>query len=234
MSVFHSETIVCPLCEATSEQSFANSVNADRRPDLRAEILDQTFQRITCPSCKGQFRFAPHLTYVDTARGQWILTMPATERPYWESLEAGSLEIFNDAFGFEAPKAAQAIGQKLIARVTFGWTGLREKLLCQEVGLNDAELELLKVLMMRTVEAVNVSDRVALRLLGTDPSGALLMAWVRDDTEGAGEIMTVPRDLLDDIRAQGPAWDALRAEITNGTFVDATKLFVPPELPVAA
>ena len=36
----------------------------------------------------------------------------------------------------------------------------------------------------------------------------------------------MPRDLLDDIRSQGAAWDKLRAELTAGPFVDVTKMLV--------
>ena len=234
MSVFHSETVVCPSCSASFAQNFANSVNADRRPDLRNAILDNSFQRMACPACNGMFRFAPHLTYLDLGRGQWILTMASTKRPLWKSLEAGALEIFNDAFGTQAPSAARSIGAKLAARVTFGWIGLREKLLCQQMGMNDVELELLKILLMRTIEAERVAEDAALRLLNTDPSGSLLLAWVRDDTEAAGDVLTIPRDLLDEFHSPGQAWDLLRSELANGPFVDATKLYVPQELIVAA
>jgi hypothetical protein len=234
MSMFHTETVTCPVCEATSEQTFATSVNADRRPDLRQDILDDRFQRLTCSACGAEFRFAPHLTYLNVDRGQWILTMAAPQRPFWESLEAGALEIYNDSFGPDAPNAARAIGERLTPRITFGWSGLREKLLCDDLGINDVELELLKVLLMRTVEASAVTTRAALRLLEADAAGDLRLAWRADDTEGADDILTVPRRLLDGIREQGAAWDALRAEISNGPFVDATKLFTPAELPVAA
>jgi hypothetical protein len=233
MSLIRTQTITCPACENQSRHEIAESVNADRRPDLRDAILDDSFQRIICPVCGGALRFSPHMTYFDSERHQWILALPAHDRPIWESFESGALDIFNRGFGPAAPRMAQSLGKTLTSRVTFGWSGLREKLLCVQFGVNDADLELLKVLLMGTVESTHVRDDAALRLIGVDASGDLLIGWVSDDNESVDETLTVPRSLLGDIASDPDAWDALRAEIANGSFVDATKLLVQPELPIA-
>jgi len=115
----------------------------------------------------------------------------------------------------------------------FGWSGLREKLLCQQVGVSDADLELLKLLLMRTVASGGVADTTLLRLLGEGEDGTLRIGWVYDETEAVREVLHAPRTLLDEIRADGSAWDGVRAEITSGPFVDVTRLLVEPELPLA-
>ena len=117
--------------------------------------------------------------------------------------------------------------------MTFGWSGLREKLLCEEFGIDDTTLELLKLLLLRTIEAGNLTENAALRLIARNEAGDLVMAWLSDATEGGTEIIEVPASLLADI-AGDKAWDAARAELSNGPFVDAGKLLVSPELPIPA
>lgn len=229
MSLFHTATIACPACGASAEQPIANSVAAVRRPDLRQEILDNSFQVLTCPSCQAKFRLNPVLTYMDTERGTWILTRPCADRALWDTFETGALDIFNDSFGADAPPAARSLGERLRVRVTFGWSGLREKLLCEEYGINDATLELLKLSLLRIGEAARLRAGAALRLGGRKPDGTLLLAWLKDDTEGGDEVIEVPAALLDAI-ARDKAWDAALGELTNGPFVDVCKLLVEPEL----
>ena len=231
MSLFHTATIACPACAAPAQHPIANSVAATRRPDLRQEILDNSFQVLTCPSCHATFRLAPVLTYMDTERGTWILTRPCADRPLWDTFEAGALDIFNDSFGTDAPPAARSLGERLRVRVTFGWSGLREKLLCEEYGINDATLELLKLSLIRTGEAARLSDDAALRLVGRKDDGTLLLAWLKDETEGGDEVIEVPAALLEGI-GRNKAWEAALGELTNGPFVDVGKLLVEPELAV--
>ena len=231
MSLFHTETIACPACEAKAEYQIADSVAAARRPDLRDAILDGSYQRLTCEACGETFRISPSLTYMDVARGSWILTLPCGNRPNWDEFERGALDMFNDSFGSEAPPAARGLGARLKARVTFGWSGLREKLLCEDHGIDDTTLELLKLLLMRTTESGHIAENAALRLIGRADDGSLTMAWLSDATESGQEEISVPASLLDDIAAD-TAWDAARAELTNGPFVDAAKLLVEPELAV--
>ena len=233
MSLFHSETIACPGCGAQQRVEVASSVNADRRPELRDAILDDSLQRITCDACGAKARLAPHLTFLDVGRRQWVLTLPAADRVLWDSFERGALDVFNGSFGPEAPPAARALGEQIAVRVAFGWSGLREKLLCRQLGVDDVELELLKLLLMRTVEAGDVRDGAALRLIGATEEGALQIGWVEDDGEAVVDVLDVPRDLLDGIHADGAAWDQVRAELTSGPFVDITKALVEPELAIA-
>ena len=67
----------CPACSQFVEFEAVYSVNADRRPDLRDEILAGTFQKEACPKCGESFRLTPELTYLDEERGQWIAAFPA-------------------------------------------------------------------------------------------------------------------------------------------------------------
>ena len=67
MSLFTTTTIECTACETTSDFQAAGSVNADRRPDLRGEILDNVFQTVACPKCGEPLRLEP-LALVELGR----------------------------------------------------------------------------------------------------------------------------------------------------------------------
>ena len=233
MSLLHTETLPCPFCGAVAEREIANSVAAARRPDLRAAILDGSFQKIVCDACGKTFRVTPTLTYMDTARGTWILTLPIDKRPFWDSFEAGALSIFNDSFGPSAPPAARGLGERMRKRVTFGWSGLREKLLCEEFGFDDVALELLKLLLLGTSEAGHLSLTASLRLIARTEAGDPVLAWLNNATEAGSEAIEVPSSLLGDIAADH-AWDKARAVLGSGPFVDTAKLLVAAELPLPA
>lgn len=231
MSLFHTENLGCPACGSVAPREIAGSVAATRRPDLRDEILNDTFQRFDCVACGKSFRVNPTLTYMDVARGTWILTLPCADRPHWDAFESGALSMFDDSFGPEAPAAARSLGERLKVRVTFGWSGLREKLLCEVHGIDDAQLELLKLLLWRTTESGRLRETASLRLIDRGAGGELVMAWLSDADESGSEVVTVPSSLLADIAAD-PGWHSARAALSGGPFVDAAKLLVEPELAV--
>src|SRR5947209_8272330 len=135
MSRFESLSFPCPKCENPVEFGVVASVNADRRPDFRASILDGSFQRGTCGKCSHRFRIQPEMTYLDAGRKQWILVKPAEEVANWITLERTALETFDLAYGPQAGGLAQEIGRGLQPRIVFGWAALREKILCPEHGL---------------------------------------------------------------------------------------------------
>lgn len=227
MSLFVSQNLPCPSCGKSIEFAVNFSVNADRRPDFRAAIIDGSFQSEECGNCGTPFRLEPEMTYLDIGRGQWILVRPASKRQEWPMLEADARDAFDLAFGDAAPAPARAIGAGLTARVTFGWAALREKLLCREAGIDDATLEMLKLLLMRTMPETPLTADNELRFGGVQ-GDELHLAWIRFDDESVVETMVVPRGLYDDIDKSGEDWRGLREQLTAGTYVDVTRLLVEP------
>jgi CpXC protein len=225
MSMFRVVPVPCPSCGCIVEFNAVVSVNADRRPDLRAAILDGSFQRQACPKCGTEFRLDPELTYVDVGRGQWIAVFPVARLDHWKDLEAQSRVIFDRAYGEKAPAAAREIGADLTARLTFGWSALREKLAAVENGLDDVVLELTKAALIRGLDNPPVSPGTELRFLAID-GDALAVAWLNSADEGVKEILRVPRSLYDEIAADPSGWEALRAELSAGPFVDMNRLLV--------
>jgi len=225
MSLFSQVECVCPSCGALDATGLVASVNADRRPDLRAAILHGTFQARECAVCDAAWRLPPAFTYMHLAADLWILAEPPEVLAQWREAEARTQEVFATGYGPRAPSAARAIGATLRARLVFGWPALREKLLAVELGLEDVSLELLKMAVLRSVQKPPFADGHELRLDGGDMT-TLRLAWMDSATEAKLATLAVPRSAYDDV-ATDIAWDELRTELTAGPFVDLNRLLVP-------
>src|SRR5689334_14946693 len=145
MSTILPSQATCPACGATFSFLVAESINAARRPDHRAAILDGSLQQGACPTCGEAFRAAPELTFLDLSNNQWILVEPVERVRQWPALEEAAARVFASSWGERAPAPAQRLGKALRPRVTFGWVALREKLVCVDHGIDDVTLELLKM-----------------------------------------------------------------------------------------
>jgi hypothetical protein len=232
MSIFRPTNLSCPACGTAVPFEAVHSVNADRRPDLRADILDGSFQAQPCPKCGETFRLDPDFNLLDTERGQWIAAAPLASLGQWQEVENHAKETFELAFGADAAEAAQEIGKTLQARVTFGWPALREKLLAHDQELDDVTLELCKAFIMRSVDSP-VAAEAELRLLGVGPEG-LSFGWLRSADGSLGPTMKVARTLYDQIAAdEDGAWEELRDEVSAGFFVDINRLLIPQGTPAA-
>lgn len=227
MSLFRSMNLNCPACGATQSAAVAGSINADRRPDLRQAIMDNTFQDFTCAACKATFRCECDLNYIDMERSQWIAALPARQMADHLEEEESAMVAFDDSFGPQSSDMAQAIGRSLAVRVVFGWAAFREKLLARELDIDDVALECLKLELLRRLPEVPMRPGVELRLDRQDGQ-ILTLVWVEALTEAVLESVTADRALLDTIVAAPEAWAAIRADLTMGPFVDMQRLYMGP------
>ncbi|GGH25035.1 CpXC protein [Cribrihabitans marinus] len=226
MSLFHPVNLVCPACNAVFTMPAVGSVNADRRPDLRDDILNDSFQDTVCEACEAEFRLQPEFNYLDVGRGQWIAAMPAGRMPDYLEVEDQVSEVFETSYGSKAPKAAQEIGDGLTVRLTFGWPAVREKILTREAGIDDVALEILKLDMLRNMENARIGPGNELRLVG-DMGADLAFAWIASDSEeSTGDEFLVARYAYDTIASDPEPYAALREDLTDGPFVDMQKLYV--------
>jgi len=219
MSVFHAAAAVCGKCGTESHTELAASVNADRRADLRAAILDGSFQALKCEKCGSALRLPAHLTYLDIGRGQWFLVESAEMLPHWQETEQEAQIAYDLAFGTDAPEDAREIGAELKPRLVFGWPALREKLIAFELGVDDTTLELLKMSVIANVGEAPMADQTELRLTAGDAE-KLQFAWIASDTEHVLATLDVPREEYDAIEDDADEWVVLKAELSAHMFVD--------------
>lgn len=225
MSLFRSTNVSCPNCQKTVNMNGVGSVNADRRPDLRDAILRSDFQDTTCPHCQTSFRLAPEFNYLDVGRHQWIASMPAHRLRDWIECEDAAKASFEISYGAKAQASAREIGADLNVRLTFGWPALREKILAQEHGIDDAFLEMLKMETMRRIPSAPLDEGIELRLVDVGDE-VLTFVWIDAATEETLQALQIRRTLLEAIVENAEAWQSIRAKLTDGPFVDMQKLFM--------
>ncbi len=224
MSVFVTMQASCPVCAAAWEIEVVGSVNADRAPELREAVLDGSFQAQVCESCGMAFRLPPRFTYVDFGRRQWFVAHPTGESIRWPEHEAMAQEMFETTFANNAPRAVQEMAAGVRRRIVYGWPALREKLLCQDHGLDDVTMELFKAAMLQHVPSAPVSDETELRFDGMD-DGKLSLSWFMAGTEQRLGRVGVPPAAFSAFERE-PGWDDLRAQFAGAAFVDMERLMV--------
>ena len=170
----------------------------------------------------------PRFSYIDTRRGQWIAVFPEPELADWRVREEEVERLFEKAWGGGAPALAREIGSTLRPRLVFGWPALLEKLAIDEARLDDVQVEVLKVGLLRNLPESPYSTATELRFVGApdDGTGELAMAWIDSATAGFVQGLRVPRELYDDV-ANEPGWQGLRAELADSRFVDMKRLLTP-------
>jgi hypothetical protein len=223
MSIFQHETLNCPACKAPVDFEVSYSLFADRRPDLRSEVIEGTFQQEVCPACGETFRLDPTMTYLDVARKQWILVEPLENLARWKELEQTANDNFQEAYGPKSPAATQKLGKGLQVRAAFGWMALREKLIASDYDLDDATLELTKIILLQTAGEAPLADDVDLRLMDVE-GDELIFAWIKGPTEEPVAEIRAPRELYEDIERDTEGFKGLRAQLTAGPFVDMGRL----------
>jgi hypothetical protein len=219
VSIFLTAGTTCPTCGAAASLDYPASINAGRRPDLRAAVLDGSLYTIPCRSCGEALIFEPHITYLDIARRQWILAIASTELQRWREAEQDAMGTFALGFGADAPEVARRLGEGLTARLVFGWPALIEKLVCGDLGYDDITVELVKLALLRDVPGAPLDSEHDLRLLGRE-AGRLRFAWV-DRVSGAPNTRAdVPADIYAAVHANSAAWADAAATVATGLFID--------------
>jgi hypothetical protein len=227
MSLFKSAQVACPNCGAATRFEAVHSVNVDRRPVLREQILDESFQRVDCAACGTTFRYDPEFHYIDLGRRQWVAALPLAALPNWEQEAAAARSLFERVYLTQGSAHTLEVGRRLRPRVTFGWAALREKVFIAGAGLDDVNVELTKAAVLRGGGELPLAADTELRLVDADADD-LILAWMRTQDEALGDMLRVSRSLYAEIAADpDPAWEALRAQIGGSLFVDLNRLLIP-------
>ena len=225
MSLFNTMTIECPVCEALADFDAAGSVNADRRPDLREEMLANRFQTLACQSCGEEMRLAPLFNYLDMELRLWIAAYPPERIGDYLSLEDDVQALFDQSYGSAAMPSAQQVGAELRPRLTFGWPATREKLFLARNDLKDVSIEMMKLDLMRRLPEAPLRPGVELRLteILDDTFG---FVWIETASEDIVQEFEVSKALLSEIEGNPEGWEEIRTSLANGLFVDMQKLYL--------
>lgn len=226
MSLFRTTEVVCPVCSTKVDFKLVDSVNADRRPDLRQAIVDGTFQQLDCPKCKSRFRLDSNFNLLDIGRGQWIAAEPVANANEWKAREEAARELFSRAYGEQAGELAQEVGSGLKPRLVFGWPALREKLLAGNHGLDDVAIEGCKATAMRNSAELPFSGDADLRLVDVKDD-KLVFAWVNPADNTTGEMIAMPRTLHDEIAADEEGdWFSFKNDFADAYYVDLNRILI--------
>jgi hypothetical protein len=188
-------------------------------PDRRQAIIDGTFQQQTCVRCDTRFRPQPDFSYTDIQRGQWILAFPREKLPDAPECEDRGRDIFAELNGADVPPHALAQSAGLTARITFGWTALKEKIIAAEAQLSDVALELWKIELLRNQQPPeHKADELRLQEIDGEH---LVMAWIADsDSEEVVELISYPRSDFSDFNLNRLDLQELPQRFAGRLFVD--------------
>jgi hypothetical protein len=124
------------------EANVADSVNIDRTPRVREQILAGEFHRIPDRETGGRISVEKTFFYTDFSRGQFFLVLPRWDRHKWQEATfelRGMLRHLPESL---APKDRRSV------RVVFGLAELREKLLAFDAGIDDGLVEAVKAVLL--------------------------------------------------------------------------------------
>jgi hypothetical protein len=219
---FRDLEIPCPACGAVERRTVAESVDAAEHPELRQQILDDTFQRFACPGCAVRVAVDGPLLVLDLDRHHWIELFPAPWQPRWRALERASFRRFRSNLVEHAPPMLQERAGAFVVRTVFGLDALREKLVAFDAGIDDRALEAVKLGILRSRPELASYPGLQIRLRAV--KGASLRCSVHDGRSALGELH-VPGEQLD--AAASDAWLATR-QLFLGGYVDLGRLLDRP------
>lgn len=229
MSLARVVPLSCEGCGGAIEARVAESVNAERDPQLREAILARSFHSFVCAACGARTLVDGAFLYIDLGRGEFYGVFPEQARERARACAEQVAAAFDSALGSGAGNAAARVGERVRCRVCFGLEELREKIVARAAGLSDLALEALKGAVLR--ERADLAEELVqtLRLDGIEPGdGALVLR-----PERAGEparvdqshVMLIERALYDAIAAQ-PWQEILRSlpGLASGPHVSLLRL----------
>lgn len=223
MSRTHTANLTCPECQSPVRIEVYASVNCDRHPELREQVLDGSFQTKAC-ECGVQLCLeAKELSWLDATRKQWLVIRSNADLPDWQEHEQATAELFETALGSKAPAVAQEIGEGMSPRLVFGLPALREKLLLRDLELDDSIVECMKLQLMKHQGIVPQAGH-DFRMTARDGDALhfeVLDTEARATVQGFG----VPFSLYEETDGNRAAWQHLLDQLQAGPFVDVQRLY---------
>jgi hypothetical protein len=139
----------CPKCATPFAVELFTNLHVTRAPERREAVLQGKFSIFPCPSCDGRIRLEPTMLYTDFERWRWYGVFPRSAIRHRTALVELVRKGFHENLEVAAPPMVREWAPKFAVRVVFGLASLRDKLLCEDHGLDDRALEVLKWMVLR-------------------------------------------------------------------------------------
>jgi hypothetical protein len=222
MSQVATESVMCPSCCESYDQTVFRSLNGERIPAQVQRLLDGTFELITC-ACGHSHRPEHRMLYSHYALRTWIAMYPRAQRDQFAMLEHGIQLVFDRDFRAAPPTIAAGL-RGVLPRLVFGQAALSEAVRVSEAGLEPALLECAKLLLVRRNLAAALAHGPAELMFEGVTSDHLLQFGILELGSGTRrDTLTAPRDLLDEVNAVQRELATEYPELFARPYVSATR-----------
>lgn len=133
MNITSLKETICPSCSSQIEYRIFHNVNATNDPELKQMILNNTFFKVQCPSCKTSRDLLHPFLYHDMRQKYMIYYAPFPPNSNDENIHKRFRNTKN-----------------ITKRIVYTTGDLKEKILIFDIGLSDFVLNLLKILIIET------------------------------------------------------------------------------------
>jgi hypothetical protein len=147
MSRVTADLVTCERCSAQHPVRRFESFNADSLGDQVDDIINGTFERVTC-SCGHAFQPEHPMLFTSFERKLWIVMHPPAERRFYAEIERDAEAILEEAY-HDAAGAVQRGLEGIRPQLVFGHRMLAEALRISLTELEPALVECAKLLWFR-------------------------------------------------------------------------------------
>jgi len=184
--------VTCPACGAAHECELVQSINTERAPALRERLLRGELNVMTC-ACGKRAQLAGNLLFHDPVAQFYCQVAPGpSERAQPSAGSARGRERTNDNVT-AATAAFRTSGASGTLRIVPSQNALVEKVKILDAGLDDWAIELVKVMLLASLDIADL-DRVVL----FERADADQLHWVMLSPEPVG--FSSPRAAYDNLR----------------------------------
>lgn len=159
MSIKHYHCLTLPT-QSEVEMELYSSINVQRTPLLKQQILANTLHTIQCPGRHESFCCECEFSYLDPDKNLYIICLPNNKKHQWQEYSQRLHTIYKEipycAMGQDTP----------MCRIVFGLDELREKIVIRDLSLDDGLLEILKVLIIYSHPVLITQERLCITFLG--------------------------------------------------------------------
>lgn len=217
MSTWYQQELACGECHHVFAATFARGLHVRRIPEVRAQILAGELHHIRCPACHGIVDAHRELAYTDFAQHHWVQVSTPGAVAEWAAVEREALATF-DRYMVGGPPAVAHLARTFQVRVVFDLDELREKLALWDAGLDDALVEIAKLVCLRErTEIAGPGRCLRIRRISDEEIAVAVVARPQPRVDLAR--FAIPRTLLATIAGERSAWEARMPELFQRGFV---------------